>query len=575
MATQPATNLKDTSTTTPVDFRVVRNPSGKIDRTLDWLSGLLSPILIKEARQAIKSRQLAITLTLLFLAVLVWSITCAVNARVGATSEAEQSSVTILGFALSLALPLFVVVPFWAFSSMSNEIDEATYDLVLCTTLQPWQIVAGKFSAAAAQMLIYLAVVAPCFAFCSVLPGTNLPALVFVLAGYASFGLGLSALGLLMGTPKNQVWRVFSMVLFFALLLFCFAWAYSLTYSYFDNTSSVDYQNWDDIEWSAYIGGLFAVVAGPIGLGILFGSMAVGAVSPHSSNRSTPVRIAGCICWLIIAILLILTSFFNPDGEWFVSQCMMAGVFVLLVGGWLLGEQATLSRRVRRQLPTSTWVDMLVCWLMPGPGRGFVFAMLLYAGFLMLHPLTSMLLHYTGMNETITRPEFGFYGSNFGNFTPDDYPWLFIVSMVSIAFVYVGVYLSVVWLIIAAFARLNVRVNSVGSLCITVGVVLGSILGWLFIDGIFSTPSAELELIDQLNGAWVMVWWIQNYDRNTIDFGLYMRVMFFPGIATVLAFVCAARELNTSRLATPDAVVADDMANQPAKPGEVSFDDIE
>lgn len=560
-------------------FLVAREPRGKVDRFLDSLSFLLSPILIKEARQAIKSRQLAVTLTLLFLAVLVWSIACAVNARVAQMSEAEQSSVTINGFALCLALPLFIVVPFWSFSSMSNEIDETTYDLILCTTLKPWQIVAGKLSAALAQMMIYLAVVAPCFAFCAVLPGTNLPGLTFVLATYTAFSIGLSALGLLMGTPRSQVWRVFSMVLFFALLLACFGFAVTTTFTFFGSVTALDYQNWDDMVWSAYIGTLFGFVAGPIGLGILFAAIAVGAVSPKSSNRSTPVRLAVCVCWFILAKIMILTSFYIPDGSWFIAQVLITGIFVLVVGGWLLGERAELSRRVRRQLPTSTWGDMLVCWLLPGPGRGFVFAGILYCGFLILHPASIMLLYYAGIYDQLSDLDDYAYGFEYVDFAPNNYPWWFTFSMGMIAMAYLGAYLATVWAINIALSKLKLRVNPVGSLFITAIVIIASFIAWAIVNEMFYYPSRyALEWYDQMNVVVVLEWWYRNFERgpgNPANLLVFARVLFLPGTITLVALIFAAKELQTSRLATPDAVIADDLANQPDQPKEISFDDID
>ena len=573
MSTKTASKTTQEYDSPSDQFLVAREPRGKVDRFLDSISFLLSPILIKEARQAIKSRQLAVTLTLLFLAVLVWSIACAVNARVAQMSEAEQSAVTINGFALCLALPLFIVVPFWSFSSMSNEIDETTYDLILCTTLKPWQIVAGKLSAALAQMLIYLSVVAPCFAFCAVLPGTNLPALTFVLATYTAFSIGLSALGLLMGTPRSQVWRVFSMVLFFALLLACFGFATTTTFSFFGSVTALDYQNWDDMMWSAYIGFLFGFVAGPIGLGILFAAIAVGAVSPKSSNRSTPVRLAVCVCWLILAKILILTSLFIPDGDWFIGQVLITGIFVLVVGGWLLGERSELSRRVRRQLPTSTWGDMLVCWLLPGPGRGYVFAAILYCGFLVLHPTSIMLLYYAGFYGDLPGPDDYSYGFEFVDFTPTNYPWWFASSMSTIALVYLGAYLATVWAINTVLSRFKLRVNPVGSLFITALVVVASLIAWAIVNEMFYYPSRNsLEWYDQMNVVAVLDWW---YRTTPADSLLLARVVFLPGVATLVALIFAAKELQTSRLATPDAVIADDIANQPDQPKEVSFDDID
>jgi hypothetical protein len=563
---------------TRIAYRVARHPRSRFESLIERLSGWISPILIKEARQAIKSRQLVATLSLLFLAVTIWSIYCAMSSMLFDSSDAELSAVTIVGFAISLAFPLIIAVPFWSFSSMSNEIEDTTYDLVLCTSMKPWQIVAGKLSAAGAQIVIYLSVVAPCFAFCAVLPATDLPALFFCLAVYTAVSLGLSALGLLMGTPKGHAWRILSMILFFGILLICFFTALSLTGSYFSDHSGSDYQSWTETTWSLYATLIFGFVLGPIGLGCLFAAIAIGAVSPKSSNRSTPVRIAVCFCWFVIATVLI-----TPMLMWFADEVVIYGliypaIFMLLVGGWLVGENPVMSRRVRRSLPKHRWQEMLTAWFYPGPGRGYVFTMILLAGFLLI-PLCLSFLDWAGIVNAQAEIDSGFSSVLKAKFGTDFNSWVKYATGAAILFAYVGAHLGVVRYAIYLFKNMGVQVNCVASLLLTIGTVAVTYLVWGILHSFFGWHLLRFEnhpsVIDLLNGLWLYVWWFEDSDAHPEAMASWLLFMFFPGIITIVTLVISAFELKVETMATPQAVIEDELANQPALAAEISFDDIE
>ncbi len=47
---------------------------GRIDAALEWLGERFNPILVKEARQALKSRQFVLTFGLLLIAAWAWSL---------------------------------------------------------------------------------------------------------------------------------------------------------------------------------------------------------------------------------------------------------------------------------------------------------------------------------------------------------------------------------------------------------------------------------------------------------------------------------------------------------------------
>jgi len=103
---------------------------------------------------------------------------------------------------------------------------------------------------------------------------------------------------------------------------------------------------------------------------------AAGAqISFASDNRSTATRIAFLIQLTLFLGLMVMLAMAVPnqlEGVFYMS--VFAGHFWLVVGCMLVSERRGLSDRVQRTLP-KTWLGRsLFSFLMPGPGRGFLFA---------------------------------------------------------------------------------------------------------------------------------------------------------------------------------------------------------
>ena len=134
------------------------------------LSEWLNPILVKEARQALRSRQF----TTHVLSDALGRLGCGRSSGSGldgarAIYYAAVGPSMFYGYHLILAFPLLIVAPYSAFHSLSAERQDRTFELVSITALDARQILSGKLSSIVLQMLVYLS------AHFS-LPGVHLPA---------------------------------------------------------------------------------------------------------------------------------------------------------------------------------------------------------------------------------------------------------------------------------------------------------------------------------------------------------------------------------------------------------------
>jgi len=105
-------------------------------RMVTWLEAIAdraNPILVKETRQSLKSRQFVLTFLVVLIACWIASfavVSIAPNVYYGA----EGGSMLIVYCAI-LAFPLMLIVPYSAYRSLAAEQEDNTYDLLSITTL--------------------------------------------------------------------------------------------------------------------------------------------------------------------------------------------------------------------------------------------------------------------------------------------------------------------------------------------------------------------------------------------------------------------------------------------------------
>jgi ABC-type transport system involved in multi-copper enzyme maturation permease subunit len=346
----------------------------------DWLIALVdraNPILVKETRQALKSRQFVIT----FLVVLVacWMVSFIGIAWVGPEIYWAAAGPTLLmGYYVVLAIPLALIVPFSAFRSLAAEQEEQTYELLSITTLSSRKIITGKLLSAAVQMIVYLCAVSPCVAFTFLLRGVDAMTIAVVLAGMVLGSMGLSMIALLIGAMARlrgtQV--VTSVILILGLALACVG---GIALGWMIIQAGSGFMREEGF-WIA----ISAMLTFYITFFGLFHSAAAAQIAFVSENRSTPLRRwmtvqQACFCgWMAAAVYSEISSSngnrANSIGEMLVAATVLATGYWAVMGALLTGEWPHLSRRVQRSLPQSTLGRTTLSLFNPGPGTGYLFA---------------------------------------------------------------------------------------------------------------------------------------------------------------------------------------------------------
>lgn len=521
----------------------------RVEVLLEHGSEWLNPILVKEARQALKSRQFVITFGLLLLFGWAWTVFGIFLSAPGIFYGAEGKGM-LYGYFLVLAIPLLVVVPFSAFRSLAAEREDGTYELISITALNARQIVSGKLGSAILQMMVYFSALAPCVAFTYLLRGVDIFSIFFVLYYTFLMSLLLSTLGLLVATAtRARHWQVLLSVL---LLLLLFITA--IIWVSFIFTSLLE-EIWLADRWEFWAVNAF-VLTMYLSFFVLFLWAAGAQISFASDNRSTRLRyvmVVQEILWLGWITYFWLTQ---NDPEILAVGLAVAAVYWMAMGSMLVGEYPQLSPRVKRELPQTLLGRVMLTWFNPGSGTGYVFSVLNMIAL-------STIFVVIGMWSV----------AYFPNINQDRVFKVIYFSALLTA--YVASYLGATRLVVL-LARQVATVGLVFSLLVTTFfVIAGMALPWIFQFWLFDYRYEEYTELQIPNWAWTLGIAMDGRLDNhmlvpicVIGSGLLMF-----GLNVLLS----AREIAQVRAKAPQRVLEDDAAKLPAfKPKKTSpWDDDE
>lgn len=494
----------------------------------------LNPILVKESRQALKSKQFVITFSLLLIAGWAWSMLGVALLSPGVYYAPGGRFMLSMYFVI-LSIPVLVIVPFSAFRSLASEREDGTFELLSITTLSARQIVTGKLGSAVLQMLVYFSALAPCIAFTYLLRGIDIVTIAFLLFYTFVASILLSAFGLVVATlTRARHWQVVLSVLLLIILLFVtFYWTVGFGQLIANQNTAFDEPDFWLVQG--------VVVTFCISNAALFVLIAAAQISFASDNRSTRLRVMLLIQQVLwIGWLLFLWMHFEDDDPLYV-MISVAGIYWFLAGAFMIGETAQLSPRVKRSLPQSYLGRMTLTWFNPGSGTGYVFCTtnLLALVFIML--IAGSVAEIEGYGAAV-----------------NDFDWAIYTGLVG---GYVTLYLGVVRLIVVLLSMIG-RVTMLLTVLLTVLVALaGCAAPWFFQAWLEGYRSMEYSTLQVTNWMWTL------YEAGEGDLTMVASVPFIVFISAAVIFmmnlIFAMVEVEQTRLATPDRVLRDDREQQP------------
>lgn len=348
-------------------------PSLSVERASDWLN----PILVKETRQALKSRQFVATFFLMLVASWIISVFGIVLAGAGLEYRSLGRGF-FSAYYFVLAIAIFAIVPFGTFRSLLGERDLHTWEVLSITTLKPRQIVWGKLLSSLVQVFIYYSAITPFMAFANLLKGIDVPTIAFVLVCSMVWSMALSMTVLTASTFGNQrAWQVFLMLAVLVGLLLDLFIVFNLVF-----TGSIAFElpfEEPGFWWAIGIAGSFIIA-----FCVLFLQIAISQLTFDADNRSTGIRLAatGIFC-LALAWTAVFVGFSGAFGlpsipapavdDFLEGLSVVGGVYLFVVGLFATTELDVLSRRVRRDAHRFGALRFFVAPLIPGGNRGLIY----------------------------------------------------------------------------------------------------------------------------------------------------------------------------------------------------------
>ncbi len=311
----------------------------------DWLS----PMLVKELRQGMRSR---IFMAAFYLTQLLMILTVVFNLVATSEGSTETDTAGFLNglFWIMISIPLLFLTPIRGFGSIHEEIRGGTIELVFLTRLTAWRIAAGKWTALMVQTLLLVSAILPYVLLRYFLGGVNviedLQTLLLLLLTSAS----LTALTVAISPYESKLLRVLFIIGMLGSALFLLGSV--LTWmAYGRLTGGATLAN-----WQVYLGAAIYIPA----FVILSLEIAASRIAPPAENHALRKRLIG-LYFLLVATGL--SAFTDTDASVYVFSLLFIGAVVVDA----LGEPVYVIPSIYRPfLQRGSWGRMLGGIFTPG-----------------------------------------------------------------------------------------------------------------------------------------------------------------------------------------------------------------
>lgn len=315
----------------------------------------LNPILLKELRQAVRSRFVSGALLFFLLGLLsVVAIVLLVNqerAVRNPTALFEMGSGAAIGVYIALATVGLLFLPAYTGIRMAFERGGEQLDLQYATTLAPARVVDGKMLACGAVFLQFAGVSLPFLVLSFMLRGVNLPGILLAFGFLTCATAWINYLALFTALlPLNRLLRIL-----FALALaafICFHLFLVITFSLevlLEESFQIDWRDKDFWSATGFIAGATFTVCAMLRI------LSVSFLMPAASNRARPIRAWLTGFWILWGLLTAALAWLQrePDAfyAWILPFTVVAAVALVLAAA----ENPGYPRRVRREIPSESF----------------------------------------------------------------------------------------------------------------------------------------------------------------------------------------------------------------------------
>jgi hypothetical protein len=337
------------------------------------LDGRLNPIVVKELRQAVRTRFVvaALLLFLVIQLVIIW-LYLMMNENIASDFDGGRRIFAALQGVLSATCIIFI--PIYTGIRFALERSGNSMDLFFVTTIRPRTIIWGKVLAAAILAVLLYSACMPFMTFTYLLRGIDLPSIFRSLA--SSFLVVLAAVhfAILAGSLAASIAMKILLAFVGLIVIVQFLWGalyYSLAVAVWRTRPFSSGGSFWALTW---LTSSFFVA----GMG-LFHALSTAVISPTMSNRTFPVRVYLTLAWLVYGAVCFL---FGDVSAGFPGVRPWAYTATLLfsLGLWIaVSEREIPSARVARRIPRNRFLRGVTFLFYTGAAGGVLWSVLMIA----------------------------------------------------------------------------------------------------------------------------------------------------------------------------------------------------
>lgn len=318
-------------------------------RASNWIDDRMNPIVVKELRQAVKSRfVVSVLMLMLTLLMLILAVTL-INQDSYRGFDEDAGADLFLVFQSILLATCMLFVPVYVGVRLAAERSSATSDLIYVTTIRPSSIVWGKLLAGMVVTALTFSACAPFMVITYLLRGIDLPTILFVMGMDVLIVLAATQLAIFVGTMPIgwPVKALLGLVLVF-LSVMCFT---GMTIFVEEELLRIGIGSaMDDSEFWVVI----SVMAGTwlAAIAMIF-FLSVAMIAPATANRALWPRLYFSLVWVAslvgFVVLSVNVDTLDPLLAWLIAM------FILLFFAAVIcsSEREVFGPRLRRGIPRS------------------------------------------------------------------------------------------------------------------------------------------------------------------------------------------------------------------------------
>jgi hypothetical protein len=328
------------------------------------IDDVLNPIVVKELRQAVRSR--FVSGALIFLLVIQFAVV-GLYVMFTAGDSASFSEGRNINLALSgvLFFSCVIFVPLYAGVRLAWERSETQMDLMYISTISPGAIVRGKlFCAAAVTVLIYSACM-PFMTFTYLLRGVDLPSVFIMLAiEFVEVLLAAQVTIFVACVPASRFFKVL-----LGLATFAGLWIYAGIAVEMLGAAMLVRGGTIYSGWPFWAGFLTSLALAAMLMGYLY-FLSVAMISPPSADRMRPVRLYLMALWLASGVLALVWTWSGSRWEPWEAWAWFWSFALAFYTPIVLSEREAWGPRIRAGIPRSRLARAVALLLTTGSAGG-------------------------------------------------------------------------------------------------------------------------------------------------------------------------------------------------------------